>query len=110
MLRSLLLASRIDVLFKRMYLKKMMALFDFSFLKTGNLSRPPHDEHCSAAADAWSGSSVLWMHLKGSRIFCAFRKGVGAERPAVLGLAGHPGSWVALKKSFALFVFQSSNL
>ena len=33
MFRSLLLASRIDVLFKRMYLKKMTALFDFSFFK-----------------------------------------------------------------------------
>lgn len=41
MFRSLLLASRIDVLFKRMYLRKMTALFDLSFLKTGNLSSPP---------------------------------------------------------------------
>lgn len=80
MLQSLLLASRIDVLFKRMYLKKMTALFDFSFLKTGNLSSPPDDEHSSALADAWSGSSILWMRLKGSRISWAFRKGVGGRK------------------------------
>lgn len=59
MLLSLLLALRIDVLFKRMYLKKMTALSDFSFLKTGNLSSPPAEEHSSALAEAGRGSSLL---------------------------------------------------
>lgn len=63
MFRSLLLASRIDVLFKRMYLKKMTALFDFSFLKTGNLSSPPDSSilvpwQIRALALAFSG----WAH------------------------------------------------
>lgn len=100
MFRSLLLASRIDVLFKRMYLKKMTALFHFSFLKTGNLSSLPDDENSRALADAWSGSNLLWMRLKGSRIFWPFRKGVGTGQ-AANGLAERPKSYVALKKSLA---------
>lgn len=65
MFPSLLLASRIDVLFKRMYLKKMTALSDFSaFLQTGNLSSLPDDEHSSTSvAAAWSGSSLRGVHL-----------------------------------------------
>jgi hypothetical protein len=62
MFQSLLLASRIDVLFKRMYLKKMTVLFDFSIIKTGNLSSSPDCVHPRALEDAWSGSSLLLKH------------------------------------------------
>lgn len=51
-----------------MYLKKMTALSDFSFLKTGNLSSPRDDEHPSAMADD-GVAPAFWERAVGLQTF-----------------------------------------